>query len=263
MLLPSLTRAFAAIELAVEELETRKSAKRGRLMIGASPGFGSHWLLPRLNAFHELYPHIELQLATRTTMSDSVLRVSENPDDWFQGCDVAIRFGAGAYRGCVARKLFSMASTPICHPALLDGRHPLRAPDDLRHHTLLHVRNDVAQMDTGWPGWRDWLKAAGVDDIDPRKGPVFNQISLAIEAAADQMGVVLAAPLLAARELSRGRLAVPFSLSLTMRSVYSIVHPLHPSPEVEAFCNWLLAEAAAEVWAKPMGGLEPLRWMPL
>ncbi len=262
-LLPRLSNAFRELEDAIEQIEIKKSDNRGRLVIGAPPGFGSNWLLPRLGDFHERCPEIELQLAARTTMSDAVLRSSDDPDDLFQGCDVAIRFGDGHYSGSVVHKLFSMHTTPMCHPALIDGKHPLRSPEDLRHHTLLHVRNDVTQMDTGWPGWREWFKAADVEGVDPRKGPVFNQISLAIEAAADRMGIVLGAPLLAARELSRGRLAVPFPISLTMSASYYVVHQPQASPEVQEFRGWLIAEAAREEWAKPLGGLEPLRWIPL
>jgi LysR family transcriptional regulator, glycine cleavage system transcriptional activator len=261
-LLPRLSHAFRELEAAIEQIEIRKTERRGRLVIGTPPAFGSNWLLSRLQDFQASSPDIELQLATRPTMSDPVLRASDHPDDLFQGCDIAIRFGDGHYPGCSVHKLFELHSTPMCNPALIDSRHPLREPDDLRHHTLLHVRNDVSQMDVGWPGWRDWFKAAGVDGIDPRRGPVFNQISLAIEAAADRMGVVLGVPVLAARELGRGRLTMPFPLSLTMSSGYYIVHATQASPEVHAFREWLLAEAAAEIWAQPIGGLEPLRWIP-
>lgn len=262
-LLPRLTQAFRELEAAIDRIEARKRESRNRLVIGAPQALGSNWLLPRLVEFQARYPDLELQLATRPTMSDAVLRASDRPDDLFQGCDIAIRFGDGHYPGYSVHKLFSLYSTPMCNPALIDSRHPLREPRDLRHHTLLHVRNDVAQMDIGWPGWRDWFKAAGIEDIEIRRGPVFNQISLAIEAAADRMGVVLGVPVLAARELSRGRLTMPFSLSLTMSASYYVVHALQAAPEVQAFRDWLLAEAQAEVWARPLGGLEPLRWIPL
>ncbi len=261
-LLPRLSKAFRELEAAIEQIELRKSERRGRLVIGTPPAFGSNWLLPRLAEFQARCPDIELQLATRPTMSDPVLRASQQPDDVFQGCDVAIRFGDGHYPGNSVHKLFALHSTPMCSPALIDGRHPLREPADLRHHTLLHIRNDVPQMDVGWPGWRNWLEAAGVADIDIRRGPVFNQVSLAIEAAADRMGVVLGVPLLAAKQLSRGRLTIPFPISLTMSASYFVVHAQHASPEAQAFRDWLLEEAATETWARPLGGLEPLRWIP-
>ncbi|MES0874102.1 transcriptional regulator GcvA [Sinimarinibacterium thermocellulolyticum] len=261
-LMQRLSAAFREIEDAVQQVEIKKSDARGRLVIGAPPGFGSSWLLHRLADFQTHRPDIELQLAARPTMSDPVRRASDDPDDLFEGCDVAIRFGDGHYPGCVVHKLFSLHSTPMCHPALIDGRHPLREPRDLADHTLLHIRNDVPQMDVGWPGWRDWFKAAGVPDLDYRRGPVFNQVALAIEAAADRMGVVLGVPLLAARELSRGRLAIPFPISLTMSAAYYVVHPQQAADEVITFRDWLIGEAAREKWARPLGGLEPLRWIP-
>ena len=30
---------------------------------------------------------------------------------------------------------------PVCSPALLEGMHPLRGPEDLKHHTLIHDRS--------------------------------------------------------------------------------------------------------------------------
>lgn len=262
VLLPRLTRAFREMEAAIGQIEAGKTQNRGRLVIGSPQAFGSNWLLHRLPDFQERCPDIELQLVTRPTMSDPVLCASDHPDDLFEGCDVAVRFGDGHYPGQIVHKLFSLHSTPMCSPALIDSRHPLREPDDLRHHTLLHIRNDVAQMDVGWPGWRDWLAAAGIQDVDLRRGPAFNHVSLAIEAAADRMGVVLGVPLLAARELGRGRLAIPFPLSLTMSASYYLVYPPQASPEVLAFRDWLLGEAGREQWARPLGGLEPLRWIP-
>jgi LysR family glycine cleavage system transcriptional activator len=55
---------------------------------------------------------------------------------------------------------------PVCSPKFLRGRHALRRPSDLAHHSLLHLdhRQD----------WSKWLDAAGVDDADLSRGPVLN-----------------------------------------------------------------------------------------
>ena len=37
---------------------------------------------------------------------------------------------------CCATRFF-----PVCSPALLEGMHPLRGPEDLKHHTLIHDRS--------------------------------------------------------------------------------------------------------------------------
>ncbi|MDP9141121.1 MAG: transcriptional regulator GcvA [Pseudomonadota bacterium] len=261
-LLPRLSSAFSEMEAAISQVQTKKEEADGRLVIGSPQAFGSNWLLPRLHDFQQQCPDIQLQLSTRPTMADAVLRASAHPSEVMENCGVAIRFGDGDYPGYAVHKLFSLHSTPMCSPALIDGRHPLREPADLRHHSLLHVRNDVAQMDMGWPGWRDWIRTAGLTDVNFSRGPSFNHVGLAIEAAADRMGIVLAVPLLASGLLSLGRLTIPFPMSLTLSASYYLVHAHHASAEVLAFRDWLLAEAAQEKWAQPLGGLEPLRWTP-
>lgn len=263
-LLPKLSKVFVDLAAAVEQVEARKTERRNRVLIGVPQAFGSNWLLPRLQQFQDTQPDIELRLSARSTMSDEVRKVSDHPGDVLEGNDIAIRFGDGYYPGCVVERLFVLHSTPMCSPALIDGQHPLVAPEDLRRHTLLHIQNDVAMMDVGWPKWADWMKAAGVADVNTSRGPVFNQVTLAIEAAADRMGVVLGVPLLAAELLNSGRLTVPFPLSLTMSSSYYVVHGPENTltDEVRSFRDWLLGEASRECWAQPIGGLQPMRWIP-
>lgn len=264
MLLPKLSAAFQQMAEAVAEAEAWKAESRGRVLIAAPPAFGSNWILPRLQRLQEKLPEVELRLAARTTMSDEVLKATEGDQDFLDGNDIAIRFGGGHYPGYHSHKLFSLHSTPLCSPALIDGKHPLREPLDLQNHTLLNVQNDVPAMDAGWPKWSDWLKAANVPKVSMRRGPVFNQIGLAIEAAADGMGIVLAVPLLATSELTKGRLTMPFHLSLTMDSAYYLVTSASAiaKPEVVAVRDWILQEARMETWAKPLGGLQPMRWIP-
>ena len=263
-LLPKLSKAFDELAAAVEQVEARKSERRNRVLIGAPQAFGSNWLLPRLQQFQDAYPDIELRLSTRSTLSDEVRKASDHPQDLLEGSDIVIRFGDGHYPGHDVERLFVLHSTPMCSPALIDGQHPLVTPTDLRNHTLLHIQNDVPAMDIGWPKWGDWLKAAGVDGVNTRRGPGFNQVSLAIEAAADRMGVVLGVPLLASEQLNSGRLTVPFALSLTMSSAYYLVRgPLASlTEEVRTFREWLMQEATRECWAQPIGGLQPMRWIP-
>src|SRR5262249_56048338 len=85
---------------------------------------------------------------------------------------------------------------PVCSPKLLNGRNRLRTPSDLGRFALLHV-NDRQ-------GWRQWLDFAGVTGVDPARGPVLNQASMAIDAAVDGQGGALAPPPLAARDLIGG-----------------------------------------------------------
>jgi LysR family glycine cleavage system transcriptional activator len=52
---------------------------------------------------------------------------------------------------------------PVCSSALLEGMHPLRGPEDLKHHTLIHDRSMASE--NAFPTWRTWLQAASFPEI--------------------------------------------------------------------------------------------------
>ena len=80
---------------------------------------------------------------------------------------------------------------------------------------LLH--DDTVYFTGDEPDWAVWLRAAGVEDVDASRGPRFNHAGLALDAAVQGMGAVLATPFLAASELVAGRLVAPFALHLPSR----------------------------------------------
>lgn len=92
--------------------------------------------------------------------------------------------GRGTYPGLKAERLVTDDFVPVCSPALLKGKHPLRKPADLKYHALLHEMG--TQID-----WRMWLMAAGVQGIDPSRGTVYSHSSMVTQAAINGEGVAL------------------------------------------------------------------------
>ena len=117
-------------------------------------------------------------------------------------------------------------------------------PEDLRYHRLLHV-DDVGKLGDYWPNWDMWLRTAGVDDLDARRGLQFSDTGLAIQMAAEGRGVALGSRVLAAAELRSGRLIRPFAVSVPTTFAYYVVSPLAiaETPRVAAFRHWVMAEA--------------------
>lgn len=152
----------------------------------------------------------------------------------------AIRHGDGNWPSLHVTRLCTEELFPVCSPALLRGRHALRSPADLKHHTLLHINERL--------DWGQWLDAAGLTDIDFARGPIFNQTSVAIDAAIDGQGIALARSALAAWDLGTGRLVRPFAFSLKLPYAYWIVCPKPTAalPKIATFREWLLAEAAED-----------------
>ncbi|MEE8455462.1 MAG: LysR substrate-binding domain-containing protein, partial [Limibaculum sp.] len=152
------------------------------------------------------------------------------------------------YRNLRSECLMSEVSLPVCSPRLLERDPPLRRPDDLRHHTLLHVQWKME--DDAAPNWRMWLRAAGVEGVDAERGPRFSVEGMALEAAIAGQGVALAGAALVEGDLKAGRLVRPFPPSLSQATAFSyyVVYPEAKAgdPRVMAFRDWVLSEVARD-----------------
>jgi LysR family glycine cleavage system transcriptional activator len=230
--LPILREAFDKLEEAARILTARGDSKR--LTVSVAPSLAAKWLVPRLDRFNERFPDIEVWISADMEVVDFAV------DD----VDLAIRYGAGRYPGLEVELLMEESIIPVCSPRLMTGAHPLRAPQDLAHHPLLHD-GSPDQHDASSANWAMWLKAAGVDDIDAKRGPKFNQSSLVIEAAVAGKGVALAKQAIALADLEAGRLVAPFDLTTPSAFSYYLVHPASKSRNaaVKAFKKWLREEA--------------------
>jgi LysR family glycine cleavage system transcriptional activator len=220
--------AFDRVAAGTERLQQRQSS--GVLTVSTSPNFAAKWLVHRLGGFAEAHPHIDLRVSAAMHHIDFAR----------EDVDVAIRHGDGNWPGLHVTRLCSEALFPVCSAKLQGGRgrHALRTPADLGHHVLLHLddRRD----------WLKWLEAAGVKEADVGRGPIFNQASMAIDAAVDGQGVALARTALAAWDLLAGRLVRPFRLELPVAYAYWIVCPKATAglPKISLFRDWLTREAA-------------------
>ena len=231
MLLPGLTEAFAGIQSSVRRLRAHNDT--GTLTVTASPSFAAKWLVLRLHRFHDLCPQIDVRISA----TDEVVELTKGD------FDVAVRYGTGKYPGLDVELLFTNEVFPACSPQLLTAGPPLRTPDDLPLHNLIH--DQAIERDPLVPTWPMWLKAAGVKNIPAAGGLRFNNIHLALDAAIAGHGVVLAYSTIAAADLAAGRLVRLFSLALPDQFAYYIVTApgALERPKVTAFRNWLRREA--------------------
>src|ERR1700726_1709263 len=124
--LPGVRAAFNDLRLATERVLRRDNDRV--LTVSTLASLAAKWLLPRLSAFQEAYPGIDVRITTSTSLVD------------FKGGDVdaAIRFGRAPWPGVRADWLMAAELSPVCSPALPPGDKPLRCPQALAHQTLLH-----------------------------------------------------------------------------------------------------------------------------
>ena len=226
VLLPAVRKAFDTLAAGVEAAAA--TTRSGMLSISTTPSFAANWLARRLVRFQALHPEIEMQVAATPRLVDFVR----------EGIDCGIRFGFGDWPGLRAHLLFREELFPVCSPALADGPRPLRRPDDLRAHTLIHAMTDIDD-------WRHWLRAAGVADIDPMRGLKFDSGPLALEAAISGAGIAIGNRAMVAEDLAAGRLVEPFEVELPTESAYYFVAPEASADQskIARFRDWLLGEA--------------------
>jgi LysR family glycine cleavage system transcriptional activator len=231
LLLPELKQAFTLIERAMANLANDE--RRDMLTVSATPAFTAKWLLPRIHLFRERHPEIDVRLDATHELED--LERGQ--------VDVAIRFGAGEYPGLECKPLRPGVPErvyPVCSPALLGGRHALKQPADLQHHTLLH--DETIKGGGVLPSWQTWLASAGVDCVPANRGLRFNNSVLAIDAAINGQGVALSCGFVVADDLAAGRLVRPFKIPCNLDYNYFVVYPRNRAGDkVEKFYQWLVA----------------------
>jgi LysR family glycine cleavage system transcriptional activator len=225
--LPGVRAAFNDLRLATDRL-LRKDDDNV-LTISTLASLAAKWLLPRLTAFQEAHPGIDVRITTSTGLVD------------FKGGDVdaAIRYGRGHWPGLRAEWLMADEVFPVCSPALLAGKRPLRRPEDLRDHVLLHNTNNSDD-------WRLWLTASGLPtDISKQPGITFDLILMTVQAAIDGIGIAMGRTSYVQDDIAKGRLVVPFEIALPADAGFYLVSPgaTADPPKLHAFRNWLTAAA--------------------
>ena len=242
--LPALKEGFDKLTTSVHNI--RGANENSTLTVWMAPSFAAKWLIPRLDGFHEAHPGIDLSISANRNLIDSNSSDNTIPVENFKrdNVDIAIRFGKGDYPGCRVDKLFSVTAIPLCSPKLLNGKHPLRCPEDLRFHTLLHDDTEYE----GRPNWAAWLEAAAVDNVDSTRGVHFNHVNLALTAAIEGQGVVLSMNALASDDIAAGRLTIPFNIGLPLEYAYYLItlEEVTDHPHSAAFREWLIEEAGHE-----------------
>ena len=234
---PVIRDSLDAIARGTENLKREKSYKE--LIVQSYSSFINAWLLPRLTHFQSQNPMIHVRIKTSF----------EDADFDRQHFDVGIFNGPFADDQLYTLELFSIDMFPVCSPASISANSPLDQPADLEHHLLLQIPSIKNEPDD----WALWLSAAGVDIEKVHFGPVFDNYPLALQAALEGQGLVMARRPFAAADLANGRLIQPFNLSVDEPASWIQVTKRKPEPDsaVYLFTEWLQQEIGSDANFKP------------
>ena len=218
------SKAMDMLESASRELiDTR--AGRGTLSIGMLPTFGTKWLLPRLNAFLQLNPELNVEIRS----SDGTLDFSS------ERLDCAIRFGYGNWDDAQSEPLMSEELQVVCSPRVMDGPYPLTDYEQLRRHSLV--------VHTSRPStWTHWFQAVGVKAEGMSYGLRLEHLYMVLQAVKSGLGVGLLPSYLTEDDLDSGSLIAPFQVRVTSPGAYYLIIPREKTdlPRVKAFREWVL-----------------------
>jgi len=169
----------------------RQQTKTGSVRIMTPPSLATHWLMPKLPAFLDAHPGIDIRVIA--------IRTADGNADVF---DITIAYGIPAHGKGLARPLLEETYRPYCAPSLLAGAASLGARELLAKPLIRSRYNDIS--------WNDWFAQRGIGfepwavnhlQIDPSY--------VAIEAAVKGVGVVLESSILTHEHVQNGRLVAP------------------------------------------------------
>ncbi len=213
------------LEVATQRLVTGPDTNTVRLSV--APNFLVRWMMPRMQHFQKLHPEIELQISASTGLIDFN---STN-------IDMAIYYGYGDWHDIEMVFLNHIDLIPVCSPSLARGSHQLKHPEDLRHHTLIHVNTRLNE-------WPEWLSLAGVKYRGFDRGLRLSNSQLATAAAQEGLGVALGDRTTSLREIEQGQLIVPFDIPLDTHKSYYLVYRKGRTKTLamQVFLEWLMDE---------------------
>lgn len=238
--LPVLTDAFDTITREAARLKSDTQSLR----VLCPPATSIRWLIPNLDDFRRRHPEIDLRLTT------DFFRSSQ-----FETGEFDISFSVEHWprqrEGLTVVPLFPVMLTPACAPRLAEGEVPLRTPQDLTRHTLLH--------ETPWRhDWEAWLSAFPVPGLSKASGDDFPNLDMAVKAALMGAGVVMSDLVLCREELQAGLLIRPFpdlACPSPLGDTCLLVHDtLLYTPKVAAFVEWARETGRRSAIASGLGG---------
>lgn len=216
------TQSFRSIEATCDKI---RAGDLHTLTISCAPSFLAQWLIPRINRFTSRHSEIALTFQThidlervRSEHTDILIVSHEQPVQQ----DIAATPIAVDYIG------------PVCSPRF---SHSFHYETDFSTLPLLHA-------DTKLNAWSEWAKKTAARG-DFWAGTHFDNLTLAIQAARNGMGIIMAPQMLVKKEILDGSLIAPLGFAEADRATWMMTKASRQAEKaIELFRRWLLEEAS-------------------
>lgn len=205
-----------------------QGAGRGRLTVRAQVSYAMTWLVPRLPAFHDDYPHIDLRVVT-------AIWANEVPP---HEVDLEIRHGNGRWTGFTADLLHEDQAVVVGSPAHLETYGPLTGPADLEQRPRVHVI-----------GYDDLWQRLFPHTPPPSRGAeatiTLDTTVAATQFAAAGLHCALVPERFARAAVREGRLVMLHDRLVPLRQSHYLLQregEAHMTPEGRTFVQWLIRQ---------------------
>jgi len=225
-LLPVLLESFDRISAVLDGIRQRQRDEV--IHVTCTPSFASKWLVPRLGEWYA---------------SENSCRIHLHPGlDFFDfkssKVDIAIRCGIPPWKQLDHELFMPIHLVPVCSPDYLRQKGPFTKPEQLLDFDLIHA--DVGDHGIG-EEWCDWLSGCGVECPKKLDGLSFHDPALAMQAAADGLGIAIGYRELIDKDLQTGQLILANSqLVKHAYSYYLVYSPDLKNKAGESFQQWLM-----------------------
>jgi LysR family glycine cleavage system transcriptional activator len=191
----------------------------------------SLWILPRLGAFQDAHPHIDVRVSANNRM----LNLKQ------EGIDLAIRYARGGDVAPDATLLFGEKVLPVASKEV--AARAFGDPQGLLSEVLL----ELDERALPWLRWSDWLTATGAPHARPKAWRYLNQYDQVVQAAIDGHGVALGRLALVRPMLADGRLVAMDDQGLgnSDYAYWLVGDPNCARDEVQVVRNWIINEVNA------------------
>ncbi|KGR36560.1 transcriptional regulator [Vibrio campbellii] len=218
--LPVVSHVFQSLSAATQHLFSRQ--QQAQLTLHVAHSFCSQWLMPRLADFHRQHPKISFKVSTTANAMPSNSDIA----------DVEIINGYGEWQSQKAIQLTRENWIVVASPGFLH-LNPVRDLADL-------IR--LPKLATGGyqETWQCWLEQQGYQGTGIKLTGEFEHSLLAIEAAVNQLGVLLVRDLLVEDHLQQGTLVKVGEWSMPSRGAHYMIIRDEEKPHVKAFVDWIM-----------------------
>lgn len=195
--------------------------------ISTTASFAGQFLVPRLPAFRQRRPDIEIEFITSIRLVDLAR----------EEVDIGIRYGLGEYDGLVSARLTDGVLAPVGRPDLVK-----KFKGDL--HGLL---NSCLRIQTaGFNEWRAFGEQANLPPELAAPNYVIEDFLVALKAVLTGQGLVLLPEILVRDQIKSGELALFSDKRVTTAHTFHLAHTTAAvrRPAVQDVIAWLRAEAA-------------------